>query len=44
MTTQEKTEEPPFVDIFNEDEAEKNFILSKPVCFVVFGKPVSYVF
>uniref|UniRef100_A0A8D0MM04 Nucleoside-diphosphate kinase n=1 Tax=Sus scrofa TaxID=9823 RepID=A0A8D0MM04_PIG len=39
MTTQEKTEEPPFVDIFNEDEAEKNFILSKPVCFVVFGKP-----
>uniref|UniRef100_A0A8D1LHV1 Adenylate kinase 9 n=1 Tax=Sus scrofa TaxID=9823 RepID=A0A8D1LHV1_PIG len=41
MTTQEKTEEPPFVDIFNEDEAEKNFILSKPVCFVVFGKPVT---
>ncbi|XP_072821810.1 adenylate kinase 9 isoform X7 [Vicugna pacos] len=39
MTSQEKTEEHPFVDIFNEDEAEKNFMLSKPVCFVVFGKP-----
>ncbi|XP_046530536.1 adenylate kinase 9 isoform X3 [Equus quagga] len=39
MTFQEKTEEHPFVDIFNEDEAEKNFLLSKPVCFVVFGKP-----
>ncbi|KAB1275605.1 Adenylate kinase 9 [Camelus dromedarius] len=41
MTSQEKTEEHPFVDIFNEDEAEKNFMLSKPVCFVVFGKPVT---
>ncbi|XP_032507757.1 adenylate kinase 9 [Phocoena sinus] len=39
MTSQEKTEEHPFVDIFNEDEADKNFMLSKPVCFVVFGKP-----
>ncbi|KAG8522080.1 Adenylate kinase 9, partial [Galemys pyrenaicus] len=34
-----KTEEHPFVDIFNEDEAERNFLLSKPVCFVIFGKP-----
>ncbi|KAM5282916.1 adenylate kinase 9 isoform 2-T2 [Hipposideros larvatus] len=39
MTSQEKIEEHPFVDIFNEDEAEKDFMLSKPVCFVVFGKP-----
>nr|KAF6462278.1 hypothetical protein HJG59_011316 [Molossus molossus] len=39
MTSQEKIEEYPFVDIFNEDEAEKHFMLSKPVCFVVFGKP-----
>nr|XP_045247606.1 adenylate kinase 9 isoform X5 [Macaca fascicularis] len=39
MTSQEKTEEPPFADIFDEDETERNFLLSKPVCFVVFGKP-----
>ncbi|XP_066229582.1 adenylate kinase 9 isoform X2 [Saccopteryx leptura] len=39
MTSQEAIEDHPFVDIFNEDEAEKDFLLSKPVCFVVFGKP-----
>uniref|UniRef100_A0A2K6GFB4 Adenylate kinase 9 n=1 Tax=Propithecus coquereli TaxID=379532 RepID=A0A2K6GFB4_PROCO len=39
MISQEKTEEHPFADIFSEDETEKNFLLSKPVCFVVFGKP-----
>ncbi|XP_009450093.2 adenylate kinase 9 isoform X7 [Pan troglodytes] len=39
MTSQEKTEEYPFADIFDEDETERNFLLSKPVCFVVFGKP-----
>ncbi|XP_025715077.1 adenylate kinase 9 [Callorhinus ursinus] len=39
MNSQEKTEEYPFADIFNEDEAEYNFLLSKPVCFVIFGKP-----
>ncbi|XP_049754514.1 adenylate kinase 9 isoform X2 [Elephas maximus indicus] len=39
MISQEKTEEYPFADIFNEDEAEKNFLLSKPVCFIIFGKP-----
>ncbi|XP_006881284.1 PREDICTED: adenylate kinase 9 [Elephantulus edwardii] len=39
MTTQEKTKEYPFVDIFNEDENERNFLLSKPVCFIIFGKP-----
>lgn len=43
MTSQEKTEEHPFADIFDEDETERNFLLSKPVCFVVFGKPVSYL-
>uniref|UniRef100_A0A8C0X374 Uncharacterized protein n=1 Tax=Castor canadensis TaxID=51338 RepID=A0A8C0X374_CASCN len=41
MTSQEKTEEFPLADIFDEDEIEKNFLLSKPVCFVVLGKPVS---
>ena len=45
MTSQEKIEEQhPFVDIFSEDEAEEDFMLSKPVCFAVFGKPVSYLF
>nr|XP_020032489.1 adenylate kinase 9 [Castor canadensis] len=39
MTSQEKTEEFPLADIFDEDEIEKNFLLSKPVCFVVLGKP-----
>ncbi|KAK2493231.1 hypothetical protein MC885_009651, partial [Smutsia gigantea] len=40
MNSQERTEEHPFADIFNEDEAEENMMLSKPVCFVVFGKPL----
>ncbi|ELW50097.1 Adenylate kinase domain-containing protein 1 [Tupaia chinensis] len=40
MISQEKTEEHPFADIFSEDENENNFLLSKPVCFVIFGKPV----
>ncbi|XP_060229270.1 adenylate kinase 9 [Meriones unguiculatus] len=39
MAFKEKTEEQPFTDIFNEDETERNFLLSKPVCFLVFGKP-----
>ncbi|XP_037014938.2 adenylate kinase 9 isoform X2 [Artibeus jamaicensis] len=39
MTSQEKIEEYPFVDIFSEDEADEDFMLSKPVCFLVFGKP-----
>lgn len=42
MNSQEETEEHSFADIFSEDEAEYNFLLSKPVCFVIFGKPVSY--
>ncbi|XP_022282146.1 adenylate kinase 9 isoform X20 [Canis lupus familiaris] len=39
MNSQEEIEEHSFADIFNEDEAEYNFLLSKPVCFVIFGKP-----
>ncbi|XP_023564433.1 adenylate kinase 9 [Octodon degus] len=39
MTSQDKTEEHPFVDIFNEDETEQFFLLSKPLHFVVLGKP-----
>ncbi|XP_058515580.1 adenylate kinase 9 isoform X1 [Ochotona princeps] len=39
MTSQEKTEECPFADVFNEDETERKFLLSKPVCFIIFGKP-----
>nr|XP_020863790.1 adenylate kinase 9 isoform X3 [Phascolarctos cinereus] len=29
----------PFVDIFDEDETERNFMLSKPLCIIIFGKP-----
>lgn len=29
------------IDPFNEDEADRRFLLSKPTCFVVFGKPGS---
>ncbi|XP_040614143.1 adenylate kinase 9 isoform X3 [Mesocricetus auratus] len=39
MDSAEKKEEYPFADIFNEDEMERNFLLSKPTCFIVFGKP-----
>ncbi|XP_073076898.1 adenylate kinase 9 isoform X2 [Manis javanica] len=39
MNSREGAEERPFADIFNEDEAEENLLLSKPVCFAVFGKP-----
>ncbi|XP_036025258.1 adenylate kinase 9-like [Onychomys torridus] len=41
MASAEKTEEYPFADIFNEDETERNFLLSKPTCFIIFGKPGS---
>nr|XP_042117957.1 adenylate kinase 9 isoform X2 [Peromyscus maniculatus bairdii] len=41
MASAEKTEEYPFADIFNEDETERSFLLSKPTCFVIFGKPGS---
>ncbi|XP_021097670.1 adenylate kinase 9 isoform X7 [Heterocephalus glaber] len=39
MTSEEKTEEHPFVDIFNEDEMEQCFFSSRPLHFVVLGKP-----
>ncbi|XP_072494186.1 adenylate kinase 9 [Notamacropus eugenii] len=29
----------PFVDIFDLDETERNFMLSKPLCIIIFGKP-----
>ncbi|NXP56385.1 KAD9 kinase, partial [Heliornis fulica] len=41
MASREEKQTEPFVDIFNEDEAEKSFLLSKPTCFIVFGKPGS---
>ncbi|KFQ28931.1 Adenylate kinase 9, partial [Mesitornis unicolor] len=41
MASQEEKQAQPFVDIFNEDEAEKSFLLSKPTCFIVLGKPGS---
>ncbi|NXD23916.1 KAD9 kinase, partial [Spelaeornis formosus] len=41
MTSQEETQTQPFTDIFDEDEAERSFLLSKPTCFIVFGKPGS---
>ncbi|KAM4866420.1 adenylate kinase 9 isoform 2-T5 [Thomomys bottae] len=39
MTSQENVEELPFADIFDEDQTERDFLLSKPVCFIIFGKP-----
>ncbi|XP_007484490.2 adenylate kinase 9 isoform X1 [Monodelphis domestica] len=39
MTSSKAEEKFPFVDIFNEDEAERNFMLSKPLCIIIFGKP-----
>ncbi|NXI24050.1 KAD9 kinase, partial [Sterrhoptilus dennistouni] len=41
MASQEEKEAQPFTDIFDEDEAERSFLLSKPTCFIVFGKPGS---
>ncbi|XP_071404991.1 adenylate kinase 9 isoform X3 [Pithys albifrons albifrons] len=41
MASQEKKQAQPFTDIFDEDEAEKSFLLSKPTCLIVFGKPGS---
>lgn len=40
MALQEEKQAQPFTDIFDEDEAEISFLLSKPSCFIVFGKPV----
>ncbi|KFP78170.1 Adenylate kinase 9, partial [Acanthisitta chloris] len=41
MASQEENQAQPFADIFDEDEAEQSFLLSKPTCFVIFGKPGS---
>ncbi|XP_053917119.1 adenylate kinase 9 isoform X2 [Cuculus canorus] len=41
MDSQEAKQNQPFADIFDEDEAEKSFLLSKPTCIIVLGKPGS---
>ncbi|KGM00334.1 Adenylate kinase 9, partial [Charadrius vociferus] len=41
MASQEENQPQPFADIFDEDEAEKSFLLSKPTCLIVLGKPGS---
>ncbi|NXF76637.1 KAD9 kinase, partial [Sclerurus mexicanus] len=41
MASQEKKQARPFTDIFDEDEAERSFLLSKPTCLIIFGKPGS---
>ncbi|NXK97456.1 KAD9 kinase, partial [Formicarius rufipectus] len=41
MASQEKKQAQPFTDIFNEDEAEKSLLLSKPTCLIILGKPGS---
>ncbi|NWI58756.1 KAD9 kinase, partial [Calyptomena viridis] len=41
MASQEEKQAQPFTDIFDEDEAEKAFLLSKPTCYIIFGKPGS---
>ncbi|NXP57874.1 KAD9 kinase, partial [Chloropsis cyanopogon] len=41
MASQEENQAQPFTDIFDEDEAERSFLLSKPTCLIVFGKPGS---
>ncbi|NXL63727.1 KAD9 kinase, partial [Chordeiles acutipennis] len=41
MASQEEKQTQPFADIFDEDEAEKSFLLSKPPCLIILGKPGS---
>ncbi|XP_009703675.1 PREDICTED: adenylate kinase 9 [Cariama cristata] len=41
MASQEEKQVQPFADIFDEDEAEKSFLLSKPTCLIILGKPGS---
>ncbi|NWX58893.1 KAD9 kinase, partial [Promerops cafer] len=41
MASQEGKQAQSFTDIFDEDEAERSFLLSKPTCLIVFGKPGS---
>uniref|UniRef100_A0ABM5G8U0 Adenylate kinase 9 isoform X3 n=1 Tax=Pogona vitticeps TaxID=103695 RepID=A0ABM5G8U0_9SAUR len=39
MTTQKEEQPYPFVDIYDEDEADRTFLLFKPTCFIILGKP-----
>ncbi|XP_053568148.1 adenylate kinase 9 [Bombina bombina] len=39
MAQQKKIQLEPFADTLNEDETESAFLLSKPVCFLIIGKP-----
>ncbi|KAM6354917.1 adenylate kinase 9 [Podargus strigoides] len=41
MASREEKQAQPFADIFDEDEAEKSFLLSKPTCLIILGKPGS---
>ncbi|NXX39390.1 KAD9 kinase, partial [Tricholaema leucomelas] len=41
MASQEEKQAQSFADIFDEDEAEKSFLLSKPICMLILGKPGS---
>ncbi|NXI82025.1 KAD9 kinase, partial [Rhipidura dahli] len=41
MALQEENQAESLTDIFDEDEAERAFLLSKPTCLIVFGKPGS---
>ncbi|XP_048348870.1 adenylate kinase 9 isoform X3 [Sphaerodactylus townsendi] len=39
MSTPQPEQSYPFVDLYGEDEADKAFLMSKPTCFLVLGKP-----
>ncbi|XP_063152555.1 adenylate kinase 9 [Candoia aspera] len=39
MASPEAEQPYPFVDIYDEDESDRVFLMSKPTCFVIFGKP-----
>ncbi|XP_068016605.1 adenylate kinase 9-like isoform X3 [Melanerpes formicivorus] len=41
MASHEGKQAQPFAGIFDEDEAEKSFLLSKPTCLLILGKPGS---
>ncbi|XP_060093981.1 adenylate kinase 9 [Heteronotia binoei] len=39
MASPQEKQSYPFVDIYDEDEADKEFLMSKPTCFLILGKP-----
>ncbi|KAM6460290.1 adenylate kinase 9 isoform 2-T2 [Liasis olivaceus] len=40
MMASPEVEQPyPFVDIYDEDESDRVFLMSKPTCFIILGKP-----